>query len=336
MNSNKANVSGNPLVSVVMATYNGERFIAEAIQSVLDQTFTDFEFIIVDDGSIDTTASIIASFNDPRILYLIKETNTGIADSLNLGINQAKGQYIARMDDDDVCMPERFEHQVKFLELNSDIIVCATPVKYDKYLPRELKAETHEYLKMAMLFSNPIVHPSVMIRKHVLSHYKYNPLKVPSEDYDLWSRLIWEGQFYKLKEPLLFYRSRKESETSKRRKEQLLLNVSIAEYMFDRTGFKKWLKPNEHLKILASHDYSISGRQLRRLIKWQKQLKTVNKDVGIFSNDTFKDIIDINLNNYLISFFINHKFRHKLIPFLHLNLFYKWFILNYYFNKFLN
>ena len=92
-----------------MATYNGERYISEAIESVLNQSYTNFEFIIVDDGSTDTTAQIIASFSDSRIIYLKKNTNSGIADSLNLGISKARGAYIARMDDDDVCMPNRFE-----------------------------------------------------------------------------------------------------------------------------------------------------------------------------------------------------------------------------------
>ena len=187
-----------PLVSVVMATFNGEEYIQQAIKSVLDQTFKNFEFIIIDDGSTDMTSQIVKSFQDDRIYYLKKDCNSGIADSLNLGISVAKGSYIARMDDDDVCMTNRFEKQLKVLEKNNEIILCATNVKIEKGSINILKDEVHEDIKMRLLFGNAIVHPTVMIRKEVLLKHNYNPEKVPSEDYELWSRLIWEGKFFKI------------------------------------------------------------------------------------------------------------------------------------------
>jgi glycosyltransferase involved in cell wall biosynthesis len=319
-----------------MATYNGEEFLKEAIDSVLKQTYRDFEFIIIDDGSTDGTASIIQSFDDARIVYLKKETNSGIADSLNLGIARAKGRFIARMDDDDVCMPTRFEAQLQVFEQHEDVILCATAIVGHKKTQHRFEESSHELFSMELLFKNPIVHPTVMIQTKALLKHLYNPAKVPSEDYDLWSRLIWEGRFYKIHTPLLLYRSHKKSETTKRRKEQLVLNVAIAEAMYATLGFTAWLKPNNYIKILASHDYSISGKQLRQLITWLDQLKAVNEEAEIFSKDMFRVIIDQHLSAYLTSYFMNQKLRYKLLPFLHLSLSYKWFILSYYFNKWLN
>lgn len=314
-----------------MATYNGERFLRESIESVLNQSFKNFEFIIVDDGSIDTTREIVSSYKDDRIYYLKKENNSGIGDSLNIGISKARGAYIARMDDDDVCMPNRFEEQLKVLEKNNEIILCATNVKIEKGSINILKDEVHEDIKMRLLFGNAIVHPTVMIRKEVLLKHNYNPEKVPSEDYELWSRLIWEGEFFKIKEPLLFYRYRKLSETSQRRKEQLLINVSVSTFMFRKLGIKNMPDNEENIKILASHNYSISGKKLRGLIKWFEKLKQVNKTDGLFPTKKFNSVANANFEQFIISFFTNQKILKKIIPFFNLNFIYKMLVVKYYF-----
>lgn len=323
-----------PLVTVVMATYNGEQFLAEAIESVLDQTYSNFEFIIVDDGSTDGTSKIITDFEDDRIIYMRKEKNSGIAYSLNLGISNAKGKYIARMDDDDVCFSNRFAEQVAILEKHDDIILCATNVILDKDPINILKEEEHEAIKMQLLFANAIVHPTVMIRKSILLHDTYNPNMVPSEDYDLWSRLIWQGKFYIIKEPLLFYRYRELSETSTRRKEQLQLNVSISKYMFENIGFIDLPGHNENIRILASHDYSISGKRLRNLIKWFEKLKQTNVNDELFVVEKFNNVANANLERFIISFFTNQKIAKKITPFFSLNFTYKKRVIKYYFNKY--
>lgn len=322
-----------PLVTVVMATYNGEQFLAEAIESVLDQTYRNFEFIIVDDGSTDNTAQIIKAFEDDRIKYVRKEKNSGIADSLNLGISIAKGKYIARIDDDDVCMSNRFEKQVAILEKREEVILCTSNVILNKDTINKLEEEVHEDIKMQLLFNNAIVHPTVMIRKEVLLKHKYNPKKVPSEDYDLWSRLIWEGEFYKIREPLIFYRYHKLSETSQRRKEQLLLNVNISKFMFHKLGIKNLPDNEEHIRILASHDYSISGKKLPNLINWFRKLKQANANDKLFEIEKFNNVANANLERFIISFFINQKLRKKIMPFIYLTLTQKILIIKYYFKK---
>ncbi|MFT5919102.1 MAG: glycosyltransferase involved in cell wall biosynthesis, partial [Granulosicoccus sp.] len=115
-----------PLVTVLLPVYNAEKFLEQAIRSVLDQTFTEFEFLIINDGSTDRSEEIIVSFNDSRIRYIKNETNLKLIKTLNKGIEFASGKYIARMDADDISLPTRFEQQVALLEKQPEIGVCGT------------------------------------------------------------------------------------------------------------------------------------------------------------------------------------------------------------------
>src|SRR4249919_3825300 len=117
-----------PAVSVILPAYNCEKYIAKAIESVLHQTFTDLELIIINDGSTDRTEEIIRSFSDPRILYQVNNTNKGLVFTLNKGIDIAKGGYIARMDGDDICHPERLAKQKTFLDQNQEIATIASTI----------------------------------------------------------------------------------------------------------------------------------------------------------------------------------------------------------------
>ena len=115
-----------PRISVIMPAYNAEKYIREAIDSILAQTYTDFEFIIIDDASTDATASIVESYSDERIRFFRNEHNMGVANTLNRGLDLAVGEYIARMDSDDISLPERFAKQVEFMDTHTDVIVCGS------------------------------------------------------------------------------------------------------------------------------------------------------------------------------------------------------------------
>jgi len=110
-----------PKISVIMSVYNGEKYLREAIESILNQTFRDFEFIIINDGSTDKTSEILSSYNDPRIVIINNKRNIGLTKSLNKGLKMVKGEYIARQDADDVSLPERLERMVNFLDMNRDV-----------------------------------------------------------------------------------------------------------------------------------------------------------------------------------------------------------------------
>jgi glycosyltransferase involved in cell wall biosynthesis len=187
-----------PSITVIMPAYNAERFIGEAIRSVLDQTFTDFEFIIINDGSTDQTPFIIRSFSDPRI-RLINQENKGIAEALNLGLAAARAEIIARFDADDICYPWRLEVQYAFLKHNPGYILTGGAADYiDQHnnhvftwLP---KATSNTEISRIYRKVCPFIHSGVMYRKDaVIAAGGYNPHAHSFEDHFLWVKLINKG-----------------------------------------------------------------------------------------------------------------------------------------------
>ncbi|GAB4339685.1 MAG: hypothetical protein Kow0099_14980 [Candidatus Abyssubacteria bacterium] len=212
---------GNPEVSVVMGVYNGERYVRQAVESVLRQTFRDFEFIIIDDGSTDGTAEIIRGFDDPRIRIITNVRNEGLTRCLIKGCEEARGRYIARMDADDVSYPHRFQRQVEFLEANPDCAVVGTQCFFidDKgnERARSSYACSHEEIKEDVWKRSPFAHGSVMMVK---SRYEEcggyrEPFRF-AQDYDLWLRLLEKHNGANVPEVLYRLRYHRDSVTLKR------------------------------------------------------------------------------------------------------------------------
>jgi len=197
-------------VSVVMSVYNGERYLAEAIESILGQTFTDFEFIIINDGSTDGTAGILRSYDDPR-LRIVEQTNIGLTRSLNRGISLARGEYIARMDDDDVALPERLTQHVAFLDTHPRVGVVGSACRViDELNGREWVYRvplSDEQLRRHLIRGNPFVHTSVTMRKSVLQAVGgYNEDYPYLQDYELWVRLAGRTRLANLPDVLVVHR----------------------------------------------------------------------------------------------------------------------------------
>jgi glycosyltransferase involved in cell wall biosynthesis len=192
-------------VSVLMPVYNTEeKFLREAIESILNQTFVDFEFIIINDGSTNNAKEVILSYSDSRIKYYEQE-NKGLIVTLNYGLTLCKGQYIARMDSDDISYPDRFQQQIEILDKNPQIGVVGAllrTIPYGELLNYKEKPKYLDILKGCQLG-----HPVVMIRKSILDKFdlKYENFK-HAEDYDLWSRIIKYTQIYNIQDVLLDYR----------------------------------------------------------------------------------------------------------------------------------
>ncbi|MBI5324347.1 MAG: glycosyltransferase [Ignavibacteriae bacterium] len=201
----------SPRISVLMSVFNGEKYLTEAIQSILEQSFSDFEFIIVDDGSTDSSREIINSFNDSRIKPIINGENIGLTKSLLKGYEYCHGEFIARMDADDISLPDRFKKQIEYFDKHPEVGVLGTnayaignnsKLKYKINYP-----ENHSFINWSLLFSNPICHPSVMIRKIVIEKFGfYNDEFQRSQDYDYWIRLISNVKFYNIQKPLILLR----------------------------------------------------------------------------------------------------------------------------------
>jgi len=196
-----------PKISVLLPVYNAENFIAESIQSILDQTEPDFELLVIDDCSTDRSLEIIESFQDFRIILRKKKSNSGYTESLNWGIDQARGKYIARMDADDISLPQRFEKQVCFLEQHQEIAICGTDAIVEGSKLKFNYPEEPEKLWANLLLGSSLIHPTIMGRTEVFKQFKYDITKEPAEDYDLFTRLAARGKpLANLAEPLLIYR----------------------------------------------------------------------------------------------------------------------------------
>lgn len=207
-----------PYVSVVMPAYNAEKYLREAIDSILTQTFDNFELIIINDGSTDNTEAIIQSYSDPRIVYLKNEQNAGICVTLNKGLDAAHGRYIARMDADDIAMPDRLSTQVTYMDshpetgaLGSDIEIFGE--EESTHIFRQL--HTPEECAAGLLFNPCFAHPSVIIRRSVLTdnklHYKDEFRGL--EDYELWWQIARHAELDNIPRPLLRYRHHRGQET---------------------------------------------------------------------------------------------------------------------------
>ncbi len=212
----------SPQISVVMPVYNGEPYLAEAVESVLNQSFTDFEFIIINDASSDQTAKILADYSrqDQRIKLFTNQFRLGIIQNLNKGLSLAQGEYIARQDADDISLPQRFEKQVQRLKEHPETVLVSCNLEIIDFEGKhlyELRRSCHPGLvAWYLLFQNRLAgHSQVMFRKAVaLKLDGYSEAKLHIEDYDLWSRLANIGSIDILPEILLKYRSHENSISS--------------------------------------------------------------------------------------------------------------------------
>lgn len=197
-------------ISVLLPIYRtNEKFLREALESVLKQSFADFELLLLDDCPENTREAVVREFADERIVYLKNETNLGIAGSRNKLVSRAKGEYIAVLDHDDIALPTRFEEQVKFLDANPEVGVVGS---WTEEFPRKRTIrwpQAHEAIVARLTQGCAIPHTASMIRRAVLKDVKYENEFFPAEDYALWYRLIGKTKFYNLPKVLTRYRRHK-------------------------------------------------------------------------------------------------------------------------------
>lgn len=202
-----------PKVTVLMPVYNAEKYIGGAVDSILHQTFRDFELLIINDGSTDATQTVLESYTDPRIRIIVHKKNSGIVRRLNEGISLSKGVYIARMDADDVALPMRLEKQVAYMDKHPAVAVCGTWLKVISDTKVEIwKAPTtHDEIQSLMLFHAAIFHPTVIMRTKTIKRYnlRYSQSYHYSEDYELWVRIANYSRLANLPEVLLHRRINK-------------------------------------------------------------------------------------------------------------------------------
>ena len=266
-----------------MSVYNGDKYLSEAIESILAQTYPDFEFLIIDDASSDGSREIVKSYADPRIKLIANPERMGLAANLNRGIRLACGEYIARMDADDVSMPQRLEKQVAFMQADPDIAASGTCAIDMDESGRDLKVRKvlrGEALRRWAWVPSPLIHPSVILRKNVVEKFGYDVSLEPAEDYGLWVGLHCAGEkLDNLNEVLLRYRVHDQSVTGSNRATQLQTTYSIF-----KKAHPESLLSFEEFKSLISQEFLMSP--LRRHVHLQRLTGS-----GMFSIELAKNTI---------------------------------------------
>ncbi|MGX9519202.1 glycosyltransferase family 2 protein [Vibrio mediterranei] len=307
----------SPLVSVVVSCYNGEEFITESIDSILNQTFTDFELIIINDGSTDGSASIIESYNDPRIVFVDFKDNQGLINCLNFGFEKSIGKYVARFDADDICYPERLERQVEFLEKNPDVSIVGTyanVVDENGILTGvKMKPELSDIdIRVASCFYCRFVHPTVMIRRRVLVNngIRYDKNALHSEDYVLWSEIALHGKFANIPVAGIKYRVHS-SNVSKVYSQEQISNSSKARAKFLLLlGYFCDDSDSERITRLFSFESDVKLEDLKFLASIHQHLKKTNASISDYyfwrlccfnANHGFS-IFKLYLSNQVLSF----------------------------------
>lgn len=274
-------------ISVILPVYNASKYLLESLKSISCQTFKDFEIIAINDGSTDNSLELLEEYakKEPRLLIISRE-NRGITKSLNEGIDLAKGEYIARMDSDDICLPLRFEKQLEYLVKN-DLDVCGT--QYEKFgtksglsnLPLKLE-DINNYL----LINSPLCHPSILIKKSVIKKYKYDENIKYAQDYELWCRMALDKiKMGNMSEVLLRYRFCNKSITTSKNKEQKIFALQIANNYWLKLAISKDIPFPLAVIDTYNNDISHIKQSIKSLFLLQKRLKNSYYMVNMINSE---------------------------------------------------
>ncbi len=293
----------NIKVTVLMPVFNSELFIKAAIDSILVQTYTNFEFIIINDGSKDGSDAIIRSYIDKRIRYIDNQKNKGIVATLNEGLALSTGKYIARMDADDISLPHRLEKQVAFLENNPDYKLCgskAIAINFEgKKLYKLNRPTDFEHIKVFNLFRNAFIHPTIMADTKVLKEFGYQEDYKYAEDYLLFSQLTINYKVANLDERLLNYRLHDASITSIKNSEMMKSELKtirfLLSFLFDDVSEKSVIL---HHSILRPNQTSFSAEETHRHFI---DLLHKNKEKQLFSHEVLRKQLLKEWYRYLLA-----------------------------------
>ena len=294
-----------PAVSVVMPVYNCEQYVSLAIESILKQSFTDFEFIIIDDGSTDRSPEIIRQFHDQRINFIGNAMNHGNYPVRNQGMELAKGKYICVMDADDISEPERLKIQFQFMEKNPEVGICGTFIRNipSNIIPRFII--DCEQLRVAFLYNNYCSHPSLMMRKDCLNRYnlRYNEEYKYSADFDLCSRTLRYFEIQNIPYVLLQYRRHSgQISYAKYAEQERYADMIRISQLIDILGFElEEIPVLLHLKLMKKKP--LSDYQKVMVLQWINRLLERNQQIRYFNQKILEQFLlsGIHHSNTLIN-----------------------------------
>lgn len=320
-------MKSSPVISVVMPVYNCAFYIQEAVDSILNQTFTNFELIIIDDASTDGTSGILKNFTDPRIKFVFKEVNEGVSAATNEGFRLAKGKYIARMDGDDISIKERFEKQVRILENNPSIYICGGWVQYQGGTNSIIKYKrTHSEIISELLIHCSICMGASMFRRKELAHCFYDEDKKSGEDYDFWTKVAWQGQMYNIQEVLLLYRVHSDQASIAHKPQQIQDDIAIRLYLFKKINYDTKIYTDELISKMLLLNQPIGIKEFQLFLAWINELVFLNRKSKVFPQKELKSVLKRIKRNLIFSLYfkktaigINKKWRSQALLKLSIN-----------------
>jgi len=315
------------LISVVLPVYNSALYIKDAINSILNQTIQDFEIIIIDDCSADDTLAIIEAYKDARIRIIKKNKNKGLIDSLNIGFEEAKGKYIARMDGDDISLPDRFEKQLEVLENNSDIKVCGCWLQRFGLSDEVIKhKEHHDEIVAHLLLSCSMSMGAVMFDRKTFAIYNFDENKKHVEDYDFWARTAWAGKFYNIQEVLYYYRAHNTQITKLYNNIQRQGDIGIKLFLFKKLSYNNEAFTDEMITKMLLLNQPIQVEELILFLNWNKELILLNQKKQVYSAIELKKILKFVKRSILFTIYfkktsigITKKWRTKALFYLQMD-----------------
>ena len=307
----------SPLISVIMPVYNGSEFLNEVIQAILDQTYSNFELLILDDCSDDESIKVIQNFKDNRIKLFRGESNIGYVNGLNFLISKSKGEYIARNDQDDISMPKRFEVQLKILLNNPKIGVCGTQIKtFGKYSRKISYPELDSDIKSLLIFNVGFHHPTILFKKELcdISNIKfYEENFMPSEDYRLWTLLSKKTNFKNTSSIFLKYRIHDKNFSSQKIQKQKQNNLEIRkQFLKSFLGFTITSKQNAYINKLIYNETVLNSElyEIKTLF-----LKLIQHSKNVVERESIKTIV---FYFWIKACYLNFKKTKKIKIFIHL------------------
>jgi glycosyltransferase involved in cell wall biosynthesis len=301
-----------PELSILLTAFNSELYIGETIKSILNQTFTDFELIIMDDGSTDQTVQIIQSFSDKRIQFVSHPLNMGIAATRNHCLELATGRYLAFVDSDDIIQPHKFEKQLAFLNSHPDFGLVGSYVILIDAQGRQtgklnLSAGS-EKIPAIMLFHNYFVNSAVTFRKSLLGNYSYTENLVPCEDYYMWNYLLQKSKGINLPEYLTSYRQHPASITHRNAGKKVESDKNLYKLIFQQVGIIPTEEESTIHLSLKNGDAIETLAQMKQTLNWLKKILQYSLKTPLIHERSIRPVI---LNRWL-----KVCFKARMKPFL--------------------
>lgn len=286
----------NPPITVLMPVYNSEKYLKESIESILNQTFKDFEFLVINDGSTDNTEKIILNYTDPRIRYLKNEKNIRLISTLNKGFELAQGKYIVRMDADDISLPDRIAIQYQFMETHPDVAVCGSWFETIGDTNKIVKyVGGHQQIMLKMLYQCHLCHPSLIIRKSALDDFpkKFDPSYLHAEDYEFFTRMGETKYIDNIQAVLLKYRHHPNSVSINNKIIQDENSIRVKKHLFHKLGLNVSEGDLEVFRKISEHSYDKTKYFLDQSNWILQSMEEANNKSHFFETDFFQKSMSV-------------------------------------------